>query len=162
MPRAKKHLLYGAMTLPAPLSLLLFIYHFGCISIVDFLKFVFLGGIALLIGSDLPDIDARSAPIHEGIGLVIPPAVFWGSVYFIGLDYIAATALTAASITAFFKLLPKHRGFIHSVRVGCFFGCLISLLIYFLWFRVWLSLWTGVSLLMGYLIHLLTDEELKI
>lgn len=161
MSKAAVHFACGALGLIPYLSLLFLFHYLGFLLLWDFLKFVALGSTALLIGSDLPDTDARSSPIHEAFTLALPPAIFWGSIYSLGFSYAWAFLLTIASIVLFFEFLPSHRGIIHSVKTGVLFGSRLMLVCYLLGVEIRLSFGLGASLLAGFVLRLFLDGEFK-
>ncbi len=77
MPMMMEHLDAGFKGLVPHFVLVLAMFKTGILigSWHEFVGFTVLGSLALILGSDLPDIDARSAPIHKLFAVLVPATV---------------------------------------------------------------------------------------
>lgn len=174
VPSLKIHLIVGALVYP--------FYTLGFWSISEWLGAKFrptnfelsLAYLALVVGSDLPDLDSSNAPIRNflkallvgfGIYAMVPTV----SELLVRIDVVrnlaapvvtvislAVSMLAAYLVVSLFLSLPlfAHRGFAHSLT----FGALYGLLIYAFTLReVTNPLFLAVAGFAGVLVHLLTD-----
>ncbi len=129
----------------------------------EFVGFVGLESAALVVGSDLPDIDAKSAPIHKLYLVLVPGSVILIFLGPVGFSLRWASIAAALSLLAFLRLMPPHRRFIRTIRAGLMMaGVLAGLLVVLVGFPGKIGLWTGLSLFLGHVIHLWKDGWVRI
>ena len=104
----------------------------------ELVEFTVFGIIALMVGSELPDIDLRNSHIHRMLLILFPQFI------------------------VFRKLMPRHRKSIHTVKCGAMFGLMLASIYLLTGVEITLSFWLGVSLFLGVIVHLAEDKYLKI
>lgn len=162
MPRMGQHTDCGIYACIPYLFLVLAIYQAGLIgSSFECLQFLTFGVIALIVGSDLPDIDARKAPIHDLFLITTFGVVYVASAILGGLRPFPALTLASVSVVVFKKKMPGHRGFMHTIRASMLFGLSLSVISFCLGASLVLAAWVGLSLFAGCVLHLVMDGHLK-
>ncbi|MCD6559078.1 MAG: metal-dependent hydrolase [Palaeococcus sp.] len=171
------HVLGGILTYPlAVLFLALLRYYANFPVKLSFIAMA-LGYAFYVLGSDLPDLDHPDALIHRGSKPIV--AVLVGSAFFVKLiPYINFTSYGWANLTigwgisalvafcswhAYTALMPKHRGVVHSLTFAAIYGILIFIALYYgveISFEE--SLFVGIVASMGYVLHLLSDRDVKL
>ena len=74
--------------------------------------------IGIVIGSDLPDIDAKRAPISKMFQIFVPGTLVLVSLGWVGLWPPLGFALGALALWLYPKQMPRHRGSVHTIRAG--------------------------------------------
>ena len=162
MPLMGKHIDCGIYACVPYFFLVMGMHHAGLINSIETVQFLSFGITALIIGSDLPDIDAKKAPVRGLLAVAIFGAVFIGSVKFYKLSHLLAGSLATGSVLTYEKKMPKHRGFMHTVRAGLLLGLVLSVISLNLGASLTLAIWVGFSLFVGCLVHLSADRHLKL
>ncbi len=165
MPMMMEHLDAGFKGAVVHLLVVLGMYETGIVvdswqTLVGFLGF---GSAALVVGSDLPDIDARSAPIHKLFAVLVPGSVLLVLLGPMGIPLQWASVAAGLSFLAFLRLMPPHRRFIHTARAGLIMGAILAvLLVVVVQVNAKVSLWTGFWLFLGHMVHLWKDRWIRI
>ena len=118
--------------------------------------------IGIVIGSDLPDIDAKSAPISKLFQILVPGAVVLVSLGLLGVWPPLAFALGAIAFAVYTWRMPRHRGGIHAVRAGVLLGAILAALLYTILGDARLCLWAGLCLTFGHVVHLWKDRWVRL
>lgn len=178
MPSLKTHLMLGVFTYP--------IYLFGYSLVLQRLQLDFVpeidlitvGYLIFIVGSDLPDIDHKDAPIQHQLKALSVPALasvfyVWFSKYFMNdlamrmgesLSRIAVftlSVLIAYLVALAFVALFKHRGFTHTLTFAAIYGGLLYLVTRSVGLPHEKSLYLAISGFTGDMIHLIADYRKK-
>ncbi len=152
MPQLKTHIYFGLFTYPLAYFLIaLALVHLGWLNLsVPFdVQTMVLGYFVYVIGSDLPDIDSRSAPIHHFLKILASIlGVFmilnWTSVpisknfpdfvtqlAILSVVMFAGGVVSYLVITAVLSLrIFDHRKFAHSISFAALYGALLYVGLY--------------------------------
>jgi hypothetical protein len=118
--------------------------------------------IMITLGSDLPDIDSRTAPIHKIFQILVPGAVVIISLVFLKVNIMLALVHGAVGFIFYTRLMPGHRRFVHTMRAGILFGGIVTILLHSIFGSLILSVWSGFCLSFGYFVHLAKDRWVRI
>lgn len=151
----KEHVLFGLLT-AAVLSY--FVKELMSLTSIE----VFLGAMAVFLGSIIPDVDHKRSYIHRSVKSFTSIAAGVFAAFMVPLDiqfrYLAALTVFLTVYTGFSAVRIKHRGFTHSltfcILVTSTAVVLSSVFLY--------TLIPGIALGIGLLSHLLLDRELKL
>ena len=111
MPYMREHLEAGFYASMGVVALFIARFHYGYVaSQYDVFRFSLLAVIFIVVRSDLPDIDAKSAPISKMFQIAIPGAVVLVSLELLGLWPPLAFALGAVALWLYTTQMPRHRG----------------------------------------------------
>ncbi len=160
-----EHLDAGFKGAVVHLLIVLGMYETGIIvdSWYTLVGFAGFGSAALVVGSDLPDIDAKSAPIHKLFGILVPGSVLLVLLGPLGIPFLWACAAAGLSFMAYLRLMPPHRRFIHTTRAGLIMGTILAILLALVVdLSAKVSLWGGFSLFLGHMVHLWKDRWIKV
>ena len=128
----------------------------------DVFRFSLLAVIFIIIGSDLPDIDAKRAPISKMFQIAVPGTVVLLSLGTLGLSPPFALLLGAVSFWLYAKRMPRHRGSVHTIRAGLLFGALAAAVLYPALHDLTLCMWSRLCLAFRHFVHLLKDRWVRI
>ena len=163
MPYMKEHIDAGLQTSLVVVGLLLWAYTRGFIPTHhDLVGLSVLAVIGIVIGSDLPDIDAKSAPISKMFQIVVPGAVVLVLLGTLGLWPPFALLLGAIALWLCTKRMPRHRGSVHTIRAALAFGAITTAVVNPILHDLVLSIWAGLCLAIGHLIHLYKDRWIRV
>jgi hypothetical protein len=163
MPYMKEHIDSGIIASLGVVLLLVFAYSRGIIPTgYDVFALSLFAVIMIILGSDLPDIDSRIAPIHKIFQILIPGAVIIVSLVFLKVNIVLALVHGAVSFIFYTRLMPGHRQFIHTMRAGLLFGVIVAILLHSVFGSLILSIWSGLCLSFGYFVHLAKDGWIRI
>ena len=158
----KEHIDAGLQASLVVVGLLLWAYTRGFIPTHhDPVGLSVLAVIGIVIGSDLPDIDAKRAPISKMFQIAVPGAVVLLSLGTLGLSPPFALLLGAVSFWLYAKRMPRHRGSVHTIT-GLLFGALPAAVLYPALHVLTLCMWSGLCLAFGHFVHLLKDNWVRI
>ncbi len=129
----------------------------------------FLIALAAIVGAIMPDIDSDTGvPFHITFGSL---AVVAGGLAFLyalkntpgDYKFLIGAPLFAiffiwVVIGAIFKKLTHHRGMAHSIPAAVLAGLIVFLFAGRSGFEAWSAFLLGVSLTLGYILHLILDE----
>ncbi|MBI3842193.1 MAG: metal-dependent hydrolase [Thaumarchaeota archaeon] len=118
--------------------------------------------IMITLGSDLPDIDSRTAPIHKIFQILVPGAVILISLVMLKLDIMLSLVHGIVALVFYTKLMPGHRQFVHTMRAGILSGGIVAILLHSVFGSLVLSVWSGFCLTFGYFVHLAKDRWVRI
>ena len=151
VPYMKEHLEAGVSAGLVMIGLLFLAYMKGVISSGDYiLRLSTLAFIGIVIGSDLPDIDAKRAPVSKMFLIIVPATVMIVALGLLRLWLPLSLGLGAIALWAYTKHMPRHRGSLHTVRAGLVIGAITALLLVPILRDVFLCLWGGLCLALGY------------
>lgn len=165
MPMMMEHLDAGFKGAVVHLLIVLGMYETGIMveSWHELVGFVGFGSAALVVGSDLPDIDAKSAPIHKLFAILVPASVLLVLLGPLGIPFLWAFVAAGLSGFAFLRLMPPHRRFIHTTRAGLIMGAILAILLAAMVnITAKVSLWAGFSLFLGHMVHLWKDRWIRV
>lgn len=163
MPYMKEHLDSGIITSLGVVLLLVFAYSRGIIPTgYDLFSMSLFASIMIILGSDLPDIDSRTAPIHRLFQILIPGVVVLISFVMLKLDIMLSLVHGIVALVFYMRLMPGHRQFIHTMRAGLLFGGIATILLHSVFGSLVISIWSGACLSFGYFIHLAKDRWMKV
>lgn len=163
MPYMKEHLDSGIIASLGVVLLLVFAYSRGIIPMgYDLFSMSLFASIMIILGSDLPDIDSRNAPIHRIFQILVPGATILISFVLLKLDIWLSLIHGMVALIFYTKLMPSHRQFVHTMRAGVLFGGIIAILLQSVFGSLVLSVWSGVCLSFGYFVHLAKDRWIKV
>ena len=122
---------------------------------------------ATIIGGILPDIDHDKSNPLKIMHFIFANLISFIIIYKF-IDYLKILEIILLWIGIniivgimffIFKKITKHRGMMHSIPAGLIFGFLTSFVFYkFFYFNIQKSYLIGISVFLGYLIHLILDE----
>ncbi|MDI3517771.1 MAG: inner membrane protein [Thermotogota bacterium] len=176
MPNLKTHLTLGVFTYPVFLSSYTLIASKFQPAFDPTLGVITAGYLAYIVGSDLPDIDHKDAPVqHQLKALSIPPLALvfqiWLAKYFeqslsasIG-QRVARIAIFTVSLFISYLLVStllrflKHRGFTHSITFAAMYGGLLYMLFRLVRLPPENAMYIAISGFTGDLIHLIADNS---
>ncbi len=132
-------------------------------------SFFILVALAVIIGAILPDIDSDSGlPFHITFGPLALIAGGWSFLYvwkYVPGNYwlligatVGAMILVWGILGAIFRKFTRHRGMVHSIPAGVLSGLLLFSLASRTGFDEWEAFLLGVSLTLGFILHLILDE----
>lgn len=163
MPYMKEHLDSGIIASLGVVLLLVYAYTRGIIpTSYDVFALSLFAVIMITLGSDLPDIDSRTAPIHKIFQILVPGAVILISLVLLKLGIWLSLVHGIVVLIFYTKLMPGHRQFVHTMRAGVLFGGIIAILLHSVFGSVVLSIWSGLCLSFGYFVHLAKDRWVRI
>jgi hypothetical protein len=163
MPYMKEHIDSGIIASLGVVLLLVFAHSRGIIPTgYDVFALSLFAVIMITLGSDLPDIDSRNAPIHKIFQILVPGAVVIISLVFLKVNIVLALVHGIVALIFYTKLMPGHRQFVHTMRAGVLFGGVVAILLHSVFGSFVLSVWSGVCLSFGYFVHLAKDGWIKI
>jgi hypothetical protein len=159
----KEHLDSGIIASLGVVLLLVFAYSCGIIPTgYDVFTLSLFAVIMITLGSDLPDIDSRTTPIHKIFQILVPGAVVLTSFVLLKLDVVLSLVHGIIALGFYTKLMPGHRQFVHTMRAGLLFGVIIAILLHSVFGSLILSVWSGVCLCFGHCIHLVKDRHVRL
>ncbi|AJZ76207.2 metal-dependent hydrolase [Candidatus Nitrosotenuis cloacae] len=163
MPYMKEHIDSGIIASLGVVLLLVFAYSRGIIPTgYDVFALSLFGVIMIVLGSDLPDIDSRNAPIHKIFQILVPGAIVLISFVMLKLGIMLSLAHGIVALVFYTKLMPSHRQFVHTMRAGLLFGGVVAILLHSVFGSFVLSVWSGLCLSFGYFVHLAKDRWVRI
>jgi hypothetical protein len=163
MPYMKEHVDAGIIASLGVVLLLVFAYSRGIIPTgYDLFSMSLFASIMIILGSDLPDIDSRNAPIHKIFQILVPGAAVLISLVILKLDIMLSLVHGAVGFIFYTKLMPGHRQFVHTMRAGVLFGGIVVILLHSMLGSLILAVWSGVCLSFGYFVHLAKDRWVRI
>lgn len=163
MPYMKEHVDSGIIASLGVVLLLVFAYSRGIIPMgYDVFALSLFTVIMIILGSDLPDIDSRNAPIHKIFQILVPGAVVLISFVLLKLDIMLSSVHGIVALVFYTKLMPGHRQFVHTMRAGILFGGIVAVLLHSVFGSFVLSIWSGLCLSFGYFVHLAKDRWVRI
>jgi hypothetical protein len=118
------------------------------------------GFVAMVAGSILPDLDAPRSPVHDNL-LVFVGILIAMVIQGFGPAMLAILVAPQLSVYLDRNHLPRHRGFVHTIRAGLILDGIGGLLMQILFHNIWLSVWTLSSLFLGHCIHLVKDSWIR-
>jgi len=159
----KEHIDSGIYASIAVVLLLLFAHSKGIVPTgYDLFILSLFAVIMITLGSDLPDIDSRNAPIHKIFQILFPGVVILISLVLLKPDVVLSLVHGIVALVFYTKLMPGHRQFVHTMRAGVLFGGIIAILLHLVFGSLILSIWSGICLSFGYFVHLLKDRWIRI
>jgi hypothetical protein len=163
MPYMKEHVDAGIIASLGVVLLLVFAYSRGIIPTgYDVFSLSLFASIMIILGSDLPDIDSRTAHIHKIFQILVPGAAILISFVLLKLEIWLSLVHGIVALVFYMRLMPGHRQFVHTMRAGLLFGGIIAILLHSVFGSLILSVWSGVCLAFGYFVHLAKDRWIKI
>ncbi|MHC1631740.1 MAG: metal-dependent hydrolase [Methanotrichaceae archaeon] len=172
-----KHVLGGILTYPlAVLIISLLKFHTNLPIEMSFMAMA-LGYVFYVLGSDLPDIDHQSSLIHHGIKPIVSVAVgisafvylssYTSLTYYewanVTITWIFAVVIAFASWHIFTKVIPKHRGIVHTSASAFVYAVLAFAAVkYGFGMAFEEALFIGLSSFLGYNLHLVLDKNIKL
>jgi len=178
VPNLKTHLALGIFTYPV------YLFGYSLVSqriqpdFVPEIDLVTVGYLIFIVGSDLPDIDHKDAPIQHQLKALSVPALalvfyVWLSKYFMNdlavrmgesFSWIAVftlSAMIAYLAASVFVALFKHRGFTHTMTFAAIYGGLLYLVARSMELPHEKSLYLALSGFTGDMVHLIADYRKK-
>ncbi len=169
------HVLAGILTYPIAVLVISLLGYYG-LPIEASLMATALGYGFYVLGSDLPDMDHPNSLIHRGtkplVAVVVGISAFrnlyvhvnvtpeWANVTLI---WAIAALIALASWNIFTKLMPKHRGIVHTLAFAFLYAAFAFLVVdYGFDMRFGEALFVGLSSFSGYVLHLILDKSLKL
>lgn len=163
MPYMKEHIDSGIIASLGVVLFLVFAYSHGIIPTgYDLFSMSLFAVIMIILGSDLPDIDSKNAPIHKIFQILVPGAVVLISFVLLKLDIVLSLIHGIIALIFYTKLMPGHRQFVHTMRAGVLFGGVVAILLHSIFGSFVLAIWSGVCLSFGYFVHLAKDRWIRI
>lgn len=163
MPYMKEHVDSGIIASLGVVLFLVFAYSRGIIPTGhDVFALSLFAVIMITLGSDLPDIDSRTAPIHKVFQILVPGAVILISFALLKIDIWLSLVHGMVALIFYAKLMPGHRQFVHTMRAGVLFGGIVAILLHSVFGSFVLSVWSGACLSFGYFVHLAKDRWVRI
>ncbi len=163
MPYMKEHLDSGIIASLGVVLLLVYAHTRGVIPTgYDIFSMSLFASIMIILGSDLPDIDSRTAPIHKLFQILVPGTAILISFVLLKLDIWLSLIHGIVALVFYAKLMPGHRQFIHTMRAGFLFGGIVAILLHSVFGSLVLSIWSGFCLSFGYFVHLAKDRWIRI
>jgi hypothetical protein len=169
MPGWKVHTFSGLVATAVLIITLFFILDSYEIK-VDFHNYfpLAVAGFACVLGSLMPDYDYRKTMIRHTIGPAIASFITFGYLYTRGSSNNLGSAIIIFFIIliifAVIGILPmKHHGKLHSLTAAVIYGLGWGVTSYFI-FQLTQLFWLAVIIvfaLVGYILHLLIDLDLK-
>ncbi len=173
MPNLKKHINSGIFTYPAYVFAFMFLSRALGRELFPNVYTVALGYFVYVIGSDLPDIDSDTAPMHHFLKVMMTilgtfAVLDWSNSWLTGdfgriLYYpaifsafiLGASAVSYLIITLVLKLrIFRHRGFAHSLTFALIYGAVL----YFAFYKNSnLNLYVPVAGIFGVMLHMFMD-----
>lgn len=163
MPYMKEHIDSGIIASLGVVLLLVFAHSRGIIPTgYDVFALSLFAVIMITLGSDFPDIDSRTAPIHKIFQILVPGAVVLISFVMLKLDIMLSLVHGIVALIFYTKLMPGHRQFVHTMRAGILFGGIVAISLHSVFGSLVLSVWSGLCLSFGYFVHLAKDRWVRI
>lgn len=124
------------------------------------------GFVVCLVGSVLPDIDQKNSRVFRKLRIIVFVMVFVGSLvgglYFSSLSILEVVGVSfAISIFVYVLLhlfMPRHRGVIHTSKVGLVYAGVVFLLAMLLFNSISVAVILFLAGEMSYVSHLLLDK----
>jgi membrane-bound metal-dependent hydrolase YbcI (DUF457 family) len=163
MPYMKEHIDSGIIASLGVVLLLVFAYSQEIIpTSYDLFSMSLFASIMIILGSDLPDIDSKNAPIHKIFQILVPGAAVLISFVLLKLDIMLSLVHGIIALVFYTKLMPGHRQFVHTMRAGVLFGGIVAILLHSVFGSLILSTWSGLCLSFGYFVHLAKDRWIRV
>lgn len=162
MPYMKEHIDSGIIASLGVVLLLVYAYSRGIIPTgYDVFALSLFAVVMITLGSDLPDIDSRTAPIRKIFRILVPGAVILISFVLLKLDIWLSLVHGIVALVFYTKLMPGHRQFVHTMRAGFLFRGIVAILLHSVFGNFVLSIWSGVCISFGHCIHLVKDGHFR-